>query len=192
MSVPKLAPKAFWTSADAETRERLAPTYCSHWKGFQHLQRSVWFLVSLVHSCSAHVSLVSCALFSHQHLLHSLKMHRGSVCFSSYARGHITKRKDETIHTTTWTTHHQTPQRSTTQHSTSWRSATDAMLPGHREHTGGSRQDTHGSPVLITIRRPWVAQPHEHAHAQATRDARHALPATMVLNTEMGGDLTAW
>ena len=50
------------------------------------------------------------------------------------ARGHITKLKDETIHTTTWT-HHQTPRRSTTQHSTSWRSTTDAILPGHREHT---------------------------------------------------------
>ena len=86
------------------------------------------------------------------------------------ARGHTTKRKDETIQTTTWTTHHQTPQRSTTQHSTSWRSATDATLPGHREHTGGSRQDTHGTPVLITIRRPWVAQPHEHAHATQVTD----------------------
>ena len=112
--------------------------------------------------------------------------------FVFFARGHITKRKDETIHTTTWTTHHQTPRRSTTQHSTSWRSATDAILPGHREHTGGSRQDTHGTPVLITIRRPWVAQPHEHAHAQATRDARHTLRTTMMLNTETGGDQTAW
>ena len=36
-----------------------------------------------------------------------------------------------------------------------------------------------------------MAQPHEHAHAKATRDARHALRATMVLNTETGGDLTA-
>ena len=103
------------------------------------------------------------------------------------ARGHITKREDETIHTTTWTTHHQTPRRNTTQHSTSWRSAADAILLGHREITGGSRQDTHGTPVLITIRRPWVAQPQE--HAQATRDARHTLRATMVLNTETGGDL---
>ena len=104
----------------------------------------------------------------------------------------LTKRKDETIHTTTWTTHHQTPRRSTTQHSTSWRSATDAILPGHREHTGGSRQDTHGTPVLTTVRRPWVAQPHEHAHPQATRDARHTLRTTMVLKTETGGDLRAW
>ena len=38
----------------------------------------------------------------------------------------------------TWTTHHNTPQHSTRQHSTSWRSATDATLAGHREHTGGS------------------------------------------------------
>ena len=81
------------------------------------------------------------------------------------ARGHITKRKNETIHTTTWTMHHQTPQRSTIQHSTSWRFATDAILPRHRESAGGSRQDTHGTPVLITVKRPWVAFPHEHAHA---------------------------
>ena len=86
------------------------------------------------------------------------------------ARGHTTKRNDETIHTTTWMTHHKTPQRSTTQHSTSWRSATDATLPGHREHTGGSRQDTHGTPVLTTVRRPWVAQPHEHAHTTQVTD----------------------
>ena len=92
------------------------------------------------------------------------------ICQIENARGHRTKRKDETIHTTTWTTHHQTPQRSTTQHSTSWRSATDATLPGHREHTGGSRQDTHGTPVLTTVRRPWVAQPHEHAHATQVTD----------------------
>ena len=92
------------------------------------------------------------------------------VCRPVAARGHKTKRKDETIHTTTWTMHHQTPQRSTTQHSTSWRSATDAILPGHREHTGGSRQDTHGTPVLLTIRRPWVAQLHEHAYATQVTD----------------------
>ena len=58
------------------------------------------------------------------------------------ARGPKTKRKDKTIHTTTWMTHHQTPRRNTTQHGTSWRSATDAILLGHREHTGGSQQDT--------------------------------------------------
>ena len=68
---------------------------------------------------------------------------------------------------TVYATHHNTPRRSTTQHSTSWRSATDTILPGHREHTGGSRQDTHGTPVLTTVRRPWVAQPHEHARADA-------------------------
>ena len=131
---------------------------------------------------------------SHEWCEVSLKIDKATAVTMSRmgARGHITKRKDETIHTTTWTMHHQTPRRSTTQHSTSCRSATDAILPGHREHTGGSRQDTHGTPVLITIRRPWVAQPHEHADAQTTRDARHTLRATLVLNTEMGGDLTAW
>ena len=147
-------------------------------------------------SCSIHSqrSVVSASEMSHEWCEVSLKIDKATAVTMSRrgARGHITKRKDETIHTTTWTTHHQTPRRSTTQHSTSWRSATDAILPGHREHTGGSRQDTHGTPVLITIRRPWVAQPHEHAHAQATRDARHTLRATMVLNTETGGDLTAW
>ena len=37
--------------------------------------------------------------------------------------------------------------------------------------TGGSRQDTHGTPALTTVRRPWVAQPHEHARAKRTRHA---------------------
>ena len=109
---------------------------------------------------------------SHEWCEVSLKIDRATAVTMSRrdARGHLTKRKDETIHTTTWTMHHQTPQRSTTQHSTSWRSATDAILPGHREHTGGSRQDTHGTPVLITIRRLWVAQPHEHTHATQVTD----------------------
>ena len=128
-------------------------------------------------SCSirSQRSVVSASEMSYEWCEVSLKIDKSTAVTMSRrgARGHTTKRKDETIHTTTWTTHHQTPRRSTTQHSTSWRSATDAILPGHREHTGGSRQDTHGTPVLITIRRPWVAQPHEHAHAQATRDARH-------------------
>ena len=115
----------------------------------------------------------------------SLKIDRATAVAMSRrgARGHITKRKDETMHTTTWTTHHQTPRRSTTQHSASWRSATDAILPGHRENTGGSRQDTHGTPVLTTVRRPWVAQPHEHVHATQVTD-------TQAVNK--GGDQTAW
>ena len=125
-------------------------------------------------SCSIHSrrSVVSASEMSHEWCEVSLKIGRATAVTMSRrgARGHITKRKDETIHTTTWTMHHQTPRRRTTQHSTSWRSATDAILPGHREHTGGSRQDTHGTPVLITIRRPWVAQPHEHAHATQVTD----------------------
>ena len=110
---------------------------------------------------------MSASAMSHEWCEVPLKIDRATAVTMSRrgARGHRTKRQEETIHTTTWTTHHQTPQRSTTQHSTSWRSATDATLPGHREHTGGSRQDTHGTPVLTTVRRPWVAQPHEHAHA---------------------------
>ena len=128
---------------------------------------------------------MSASEMSHEWCEVSLKIDRATAVTMSRMgeRGHKTKRKDETIHTTTWTTHHQTPQRSTTQHSTSWRSATDAILPGNREHTGGSRQDTHGTPVLITIRRPWVAQPHEHAHATEVTD-------TQAVNK--GGDQTAW
>ena len=125
-------------------------------------------------SCSIHSrrSVVSASEMSHEWREVSLKIDRATAVTMSRrsARGHITKREDETIHTTTWTTHHQTPQRSTTQHSTSWRSATDAILLGHREHTGGSRQDTHGTPVLVTIRRPWVAQPHVHVHATQVTD----------------------
>ena len=100
-------------------------------------------------SCSIHSrkSVVSASEMSHERCEVSLKIDRTTAVTMSRrgARGHITKRKDETIHTTTWTTHHQTPRRSTTQHSTSWRSATDAILPAHREQTGGSRQDTHGT-----------------------------------------------
>ena len=125
-------------------------------------------------SCSIHSrkSVVSASEMSHEWCEVSLKIDRATAVTMSRrgARGHMTKRKDETIHATTWTTHHQTPRRSTTQHSASCRSATDAILLGHREHTGGSRQDTHGTPVLITIRRPWVAQPHEHAHATPVTD----------------------
>ena len=86
---------------------------------------------------------MSASAMSHEWCEVSLKIDKATAVTMSRrgARGHRTKRKDETIHTTTWTTHHQTPQRSTSQHSTSWRSATDATLPGHREHTGGSWQD---------------------------------------------------
>ena len=128
---------------------------------------------------------MSASEMSHEWCEVSLKIDKATAVTMSRmgARGPITKRKDETIHTTTGTTHPQTPRRSTTQHSTSWRSANDAILPGHREHTGGSRQDTHGTPVLITIWRPWVAQPHEHAHATQVTD-------TQALH--MGGDQTAW
>ena len=138
-------------------------------------------------SCSIHSrrSVVSASEMSQEWCEVFLKIDRATPVTMSrrVAKGHITKRKDETIHTTTWTTHHQTPRRSTIQHSTSWRSATGAILPGLREHTGGSRQDTHGTPVLITIRRPWVAQPHEHAHATQVTD-------TQAVNK--GGDQTAW
>ena len=88
---------------------------------------------------------MSASVMSHEWCEVLLKIDRATAVTMSRrcARGHRTKRKDETIHTTTWTTHHQTPQRSTTQHSTSWRSATDATVPGHRadfgqEAVGGS------------------------------------------------------
>ena len=64
------------------------------------------------------------------------------------------------------TRHHNAAQLSTARVG----AATDDILPGHREHTGGSRQDTHGTPVLTTVRRLWVAQPHEHAHATQVTD----------------------
>ena len=41
---------------------------------------------------------------------------------------------------------------------TSWRSAITS--PWMRPHTGGSRQDTHGTPVPIMMERPWVAHSH--------------------------------
>ena len=85
-------------------------------------------------SCSIHSrrSVVSASAMGHEWCEVPLKIDRATAVTMSRrgARGHGKKRKDETIHTTTWTTHHQTPQRSTTQHSTSWRSATDATLPG--------------------------------------------------------------
>ena len=51
-----------------------------------------------------------------------------------------------------------TPLDSTTRLSTvrtSWRS--DVSSPWMRRHTGGSRQDTHGTPVPSLLGRPWVA-----------------------------------
>ena len=78
-------------------------------------------------SCSIHSrrSVVSVSEMSHEWCEVSLKIDRATAVTMSRrgARGHITKRKDATIHTTTGTMHHQTPQRSTTQHSTSWHSA---------------------------------------------------------------------
>ena len=106
---------------------------------------------------------------SHEWCEVSLKIDKDTAVIMSRrgARGTQYKTYWRHIPQTVYATHHNTPRRSTTQHSTSWRSATDAILPGHREHTGGSRQDTHGTPVLTTVRRPWVAQPHEHARANA-------------------------
>ena len=88
------------------------------------------------------------------------------------ARGHMTKRM-------TW----QTPQtrHNSAQHElalcdrchAAWASGAHGWVPaGHPRHT-------HGTPVLITIRKPWVAQPHEHAHAiQVTDTSCQARVAT--------------
>ena len=62
------------------------------------------------------------------------------------------------------------PPDTTTQHNSAQHELALCILLGHREHTGGSRQDTHGTPVLTAVRRPWVAQPREHAHATQVTD----------------------
>ena len=104
-----------------------------------------------------------------------------------HSRDHVEEDTEQNVRTRQSTRrrgrwmHHQTPQRSTTQHSKSVRSATDATLPGDLEPTGGSRQDTHGTPVLITIRRPWL-------NFTSTR-TRHKSQTQAV---SKGGDQTAW
>ena len=52
---------------------------------------------------------------------------------------------------------HSTPPRDSATDRTSWRS--DVSSPWMRRHTGGSRQDTHGTPVPSLLGRPWVAHP---------------------------------
>ena len=88
-----------------------------------------------------------------------------SLCFwSSFdARGHRTKGRDNPHDDVD-----DAPPDTTTQHN----SAQHELPLCDRCHTawGGSRQDTHGTPVLTTVRRPWVAQPHEHAHATQVTD----------------------
>ena len=128
-----------WRSSNPEWRCAVPKVRLRHVK----VQQAESEVLINRNSCSIHSrrSIVSASEMSHEWREVSLKIDRATAVTMSRrgARGHITKRKDETFHTTTLTTHHQTPQRSTTQHSTSWRSATDAILLGHREHTGGSR-----------------------------------------------------
>ena len=68
------------------------------------------------------------------------------------------KRKDTTFHDDLFDAPRQTDK-----HSTSWRS--DVPPPC----LGGSPVNTHGTPVLSSVRRPWVAQPRPRAGAGDTQ-----------------------
>ena len=56
----------------------------------------------------------------------------------------------------------------TDQHGTSWRSDVPPPCLGGASH-GWVPVNTHGTPVLTSVRRPWVAQPRPRAHASDTR-----------------------
>ena len=56
----------------------------------------------------------------------------------------------------------------TDQHGTSWRSDVPPPCLGGAPH-GWVPVNTHGTPVLTSVRRPWVAQPRSRAHASDTR-----------------------
>ena len=70
------------------------------------------------------------------------------------------KRKDGTFHDDVY----DAPPH-TNKHSTSWRF--DLVSPWRLDHPSGSRQGRYDA-------RPWVAQPHEHAHAAQVTDTRVA------------------
>ena len=72
------------------------------------------------------------------------------------------KRKDGTFHDDVY----DAPLH-TNKHSTSWRF--DLVSPSRLDHPSGSRQDTHVHWGRHDGR-PWVAQPHEHAHAAQVTD----------------------
>ena len=55
-----------------------------------------------------------------------------------------------------------TPQRGSAPNCPSWRS--DASSPWMRRHTGGSWQDTHGTPVPSLLGRPWVVHDQNRYH----------------------------
>ena len=56
----------------------------------------------------------------------------------------------------------------TDQHGTSWRSDVPPPCLGGASH-GWVPVNTHGTPVLTSVRRPWVAQPRPRTHASDTR-----------------------
>ena len=56
----------------------------------------------------------------------------------------------------------------TDQHGTSWRSDVPPPCLGGASH-GWVPVNTHGTPVLTSVRRPWVAQPRPHARAGDTQ-----------------------
>ena len=151
------------------------------------MQQAVSKVLINRNSCSIHSqrSVVSASEMSHEWFEVSLKIDKATAVTMSRrgAREHITKRKDETIHTTTWTTHHQTPQRSTTQHSASWSSATDATLAW--------ASGAHG----------WVPAGHpRYTRADYDQEARGWLNLTSTRTrhksqtqaVNKGGDQTAW
>ena len=73
------------------------------------------------------------------------------------------KRKDTTFYDTVCDAPRQTDK-----HGTSWRSDVPPPCLGGASH-GWVPVNTHGTPVLTSVRRPWVAQPRPRAHASDTR-----------------------
>ena len=102
---------------------------------------------------------------SHEWCEVSLKIDRATVVTMSRrgVREHSTKRNGSTFHRTVY----DAPQH-TDQHSTSWRSDVPPPCLDGASH-GWVPVNTHGTPVLTSVRRPWVAQPRPRAHASETR-----------------------
>ena len=80
-----------------------------------------------------------------------------------------------------------TPQnnRATRQSSTQARTSLrfDLVSPWRLDHTGGSPQDTHGTPVPITMGRPWGA------HSTSRRDAHPQMYSSVQLGSRHGQEL---
>ena len=82
-------------------------------------------------------------------------------------REHSAKRNGSTFSQTL----HDAPLH-TDQHSTSWRLDVPPPYLGGASH-GWVPVNTHGTPVLTSVRRLWVVQPRPHAHASDTRRKTH-------------------